>query len=102
MSGTQFTCVTGTKVQTLTGEELLGTTQLAGISVRMLTGDSLLTAKHIAMECGILTREGTAMEGPDFRKLSEAAQKELLTVRILPNGHVQTLQVCMSCCCMWP
>jgi len=71
--------------------------QRAGITVRMLTGDSLLTAKEIAMDCGILTRDGTAMEGPDFRKLSEAAQRELLTVRTLPNGHVQTLQVLARC-----
>ena len=57
-----------------------------GIVVRMCTGDSLLTAKNIAkvlgvdtctlflilypQECGILTMEGTAMEGPMFRRLS--------------------------------
>ncbi|PRP86215.1 P-type ATPase [Planoprotostelium fungivorum] len=44
--------------------------QRAGITVRMLTGDNILTAKQIGKSCGILTEEGIAMEGPDFRKLS--------------------------------
>ena len=71
--------------------------QRAGITVRMLTGDSLLTAKNIAMECGILTRDGTAMEGADFRKLSAQEKKERLRVKTLPNGQVQTLQVMARC-----
>ena len=73
------------------------TAQRAGITVRMLTGDSLLTAKNIAKECGILTRDGTAMEGPDFRKLAPHAQQEVLRLRTLPNGQVQTLQVLARC-----
>jgi len=71
--------------------------QRAGITVRMLTGDSLLTAKNIAKDCGILTRDGTAMEGPDFRKLTAPKQKEVLRLRTLPNGQVQTLQVLARC-----
>jgi Ca2+-transporting ATPase len=71
--------------------------QRAGITVRMLTGDSLLTAKNIAKECGILTRDGTALEGPDFRKLSTQEKKERLRVKTLPNGQVQTLQVMARC-----
>jgi len=43
--------------------------QRAGITVRMLTGDNILTAKQIGKSCGILTEGGIAMEGPDFRKL---------------------------------
>jgi len=43
--------------------------QKAGIMVRMVTGDNILTAKHIAKECGILT-DGIAIEGPVFRKMS--------------------------------
>jgi len=44
----------------------------AGITVRMLTGDNILTAKNIARRCGILTKDGKAMEGPKFRKLDKA------------------------------
>ncbi|KAI8959899.1 plasma membrane calcium-transporting ATPase [Daldinia sp. FL1419] len=44
--------------------------QLAGVVVRMVTGDNAVTAQAIATECGIYT-DGLIMEGPDFRKLSE-------------------------------
>jgi Ca2+-transporting ATPase len=46
----------------------------AGVTVRMVTGDNMVTAKSIAAECGIYTPEtgGIAMEGPDFRKMTEA------------------------------
>jgi len=44
--------------------------QRAGITVRMVTGDNILTAKKIGRQCGILTDNGVAIEGPDFRKLS--------------------------------
>jgi Ca2+-transporting ATPase len=47
------------------------TCQRAGITVRMVTGDNIHTAKHIARECGILTDGGTAMEGPVFRSMPE-------------------------------
>lgn len=43
----------------------------AGITVRMVTGDNIHTAKAIARECGILTDDGIAIEGPDFREKSE-------------------------------
>lgn len=48
----------------------VATCQRAGIRVRMLTGDNVLTAKSIAKKCNILTRDGIAIEGPQFRKLS--------------------------------
>eukprot|EP00889_Picochlorum_renovo_P005022 jgi/Picre1/32052/NNA_007400.t1 len=44
--------------------------QNAGIKVRMVTGDNIHTAKHIARECEILSENGLAMEGPEFRTLS--------------------------------
>ncbi|KAI2776262.1 plasma membrane calcium-transporting ATPase [Daldinia loculata] len=44
--------------------------QLAGVVVRMVTGDNAVTAQAIAAECGIYT-DGLIMEGPDFRRLSE-------------------------------
>ncbi|KAH7068921.1 hypothetical protein BKA63DRAFT_97987 [Paraphoma chrysanthemicola] len=45
--------------------------QHAGVYVRMVTGDNVLTAKAIAEDCGILVPGGVVMEGPTFRKLSK-------------------------------
>ncbi|CAG8646633.1 8710_t:CDS:2, partial [Paraglomus brasilianum] len=41
----------------------------AGVTVRMVTGDNVLTAKSIATQCGIYTN-GIIMEGSVFRNLS--------------------------------
>lgn len=47
----------------------VGVCQNAGITVRMVTGDNIHTARHIARECGILTEGGVALEGPNFRHM---------------------------------
>jgi len=61
--------------------------QLAGITVRMVTGDNVLTAKKIASDCFILTEEGIAMEGPDFRKLTDDEIDEILpTLQVLARS----------------
>jgi len=76
----ELTCVGIVGIKDPLRKEVPGavlTCQKAGIKVRMVTGDNVLTAKSIAKECGILTT-GSAVEGPDFRKLSPEAQKELL------------------------
>ena len=51
--------------------DAVATCQRAGITVRMVTGDNVHTAKHIARECGILTEGGRAIEGPTFRSMPE-------------------------------
>ncbi|KAF1921352.1 hypothetical protein BDU57DRAFT_584509 [Ampelomyces quisqualis] len=42
----------------------------AGVVTRMVTGDNIITAKAIAVDCGIYT-DGVVMEGPEFRALGE-------------------------------
>ncbi|KAI9844319.1 MAG: plasma membrane calcium [Thelocarpon superellum] len=52
--------------------------QAAGVTVRMVTGDSAATAEAIASTCGIKTAQGVAMEGPEFRRLSEDQMDDIL------------------------
>ncbi|AJS23320.1 Pmc1p [Saccharomyces cerevisiae YJM1342] len=62
--------------------------QRAGVTVRMVTGDNILTAKAIARNCAILSTDisseaYSAMEGTEFRKLTKNER-----IRILPNLRV--------------
>ncbi|GFP84283.1 putative calcium-transporting ATPase 11 plasma membrane-type [Phtheirospermum japonicum] len=59
-------------------KEAVETCLAAGIAVRMVTGDNINTAKAIARECGILTDDGIAMEGADFRDRSAQEMKEII------------------------
>jgi len=52
--------------------------QGAGVFVRMVTGDNIMTAKAIASECGIYTAGGIAMEGPVFRKLGPKQLRQII------------------------
>ncbi|KAI7841822.1 hypothetical protein COHA_004351 [Chlorella ohadii] len=79
-----MTCIVGIKDPVRKEvPDAVATCQRAGITVRMVTGDNIHTAKHIARECGILTDDGIALEGPDFRKMPE---EELLP--LLPRLQV--------------
>ncbi|ORY37446.1 calcium-translocating P-type ATPase [Rhizoclosmatium globosum] len=48
----------------------VATCQKAGLTIRMVTGDNILTACKIARECGIMYGDGLALEGPIFRAMS--------------------------------
>lgn len=54
--------------------------QKAGVVVRMVTGDNILTGRAIARECGIYHPEdgGIAMEGPVFRRKTQEELNELV------------------------
>ncbi|KAJ4868858.1 plasma membrane-type protein [Raphanus sativus] len=81
-----FTCVgiVGIKDPVRPGvKESVELCRRAGITVRMVTGDNINTAKAIARECGILTDDGVAIEGPVFR---EKSQEELL--ELIPKIQV--------------
>lgn len=72
------------------------TCQKAGVTVRMVTGDNLTTAKAIAKECGILTGQPVneepeiAMEGPEFRKLDVFEMKRIVPrLRVLARSSPQ-------------
>ena len=58
--------------------EAVKTCQNAGVVVRMVTGDNMITAKAIAEECGIFTPGGIVMEGPAFRKLSKTKMDQII------------------------
>ncbi|KAL8722536.1 MAG: hypothetical protein Q9225_001004 [Loekoesia sp. 1 TL-2023] len=58
--------------------EAVQSCQNAGVYVRMVTGDNLLTAKAIAEECGIFKPGGIVMEGPEFRKLSKTQMDQTI------------------------
>lgn len=52
--------------------------QNAGVVVRMVTGDNMITAQAIATECGIFTPDGVIMEGPAFRKLNKTKMDQII------------------------
>jgi Ca2+-transporting ATPase len=52
--------------------------QGAGVTVRMVTGDNMQTARAIATECLIYSEGGIVMEGPEFRRLSENEMDKVL------------------------
>ena len=71
----------------------------AGVTVRMVTGDNLNTAKAIALNASILTEEqyddeNCAMEGPVFRKLSQEQKLEVIPkLRVLARSSPEDKRV---------
>lgn len=72
-------------------KEAVKTCLAAGIIVRMVTGDNINTAKAIAKECGILTPDGVAVEGPEFSNMSTDQMQ-----RIIPKLQVNDIVVMLK------
>ena len=78
-SGYTLIAVVGIKDPVRPGvKDAVLTCQAAGITVRMVTGDNIYTAKAIAGECGILTADGMAIEGSEFRSMSSEQMKDII------------------------
>ncbi|KAE9378940.1 plasma membrane calcium-transporting ATPase [Stipitochalara longipes BDJ] len=61
--------------------------KMAGVTVRMVTGDNLLTANAIARECGILLDGDYSYEGAEFRALSDSMKRKIVPdLRVLARS----------------
>ena len=78
-SGLCLDCIVGI-IDPLRGDvkEAIRIAQRAGVVVRMVTGDNISTASAIARQCGILTPDGMAIEGPTFRQMTPKAADAIL------------------------
>lgn len=71
--------------------------QHAGVVIRMVTGDNAVTARAIAGECGILTEGGIVMEGPTFRRLSDAEMdKTLPKLQVLARSSPEDKRILVT------
>ncbi|KZO91541.1 calcium-translocating P-type ATPase [Calocera viscosa TUFC12733] len=69
----------------------------AGVDVKMCTGDNVLTARSIASQCGIFTAGGIIMEGPRFRKLTEAEKDEIVPrLQVLARSSPEDKKILVS------
>jgi haloacid dehalogenase-like hydrolase len=84
--------------------EAVATCQRAGIVVRMVTGDNIHTARHIARECGILDDDGIAMEGPEFRAMSDDERLSILPKLQVRKwgGSMHAAFSCPGACRLYP
>ncbi|GAT95506.1 plasma membrane calcium-transporting ATPase putative [Entamoeba histolytica] len=69
----------------------VATCQRAGIIVRMVTGDNIATARSIAKQCNIISRENDiAIEGPKFAELTdEEIIEKLENLRVIARCSPQ-------------
>ncbi|KAJ6259482.1 hypothetical protein Dda_5119 [Drechslerella dactyloides] len=90
-----FLCLVGIQDPLRPGvPEAVKQCQKAGVFVRMVTGDNLITAKAIATDCGIYTEGGLVMEGPDFRRLNKSQMRELIPrLQVLARSSPEDKQI---------
>lgn len=70
----------------------------AGVFVRMITGDNLLTARAIARNAGILTKGGMSMTGPEFRDKSHEEQLNIVPrLQVLARSSPTDKTIVVNC-----
>ena len=75
----------------------------AGVSVKMITGDNIFTAKAIAAECGILDFDGhvsteEVVEGVEFRNYSEEERMERVEkIRVMARSSPFDKSLMVQC-----
>jgi Ca2+-transporting ATPase len=75
-------------------KEAVKACQQAGVFVRMVTGDNMITAKSIAKQCGIYTSGGIVMEGPVFRNLPPSEMDAILPrLQVLARSSPEDKQI---------
>ncbi|KAI8368106.1 PMCA-type calcium-translocating P-type ATPase [Radiomyces spectabilis] len=78
-------------------KEAVKACQQAGVFVRMVTGDNLVTAKSIAKQCGIYTTGGVVMEGPAFRNLPQSEMDAILPrLQVLARSSPEDKRILVS------
>jgi Ca2+-transporting ATPase len=68
----------------------------AGIAVKMVTGDNLHTAKHIARECRLLRDDDAlCLDGPTFRAMTDEQLLPLLPrLEVCPTSPPEMNNIC--------
>ena len=71
--------------------------QRAGVTIRMVTGDNMQTARVIATECLIYTEGGIVMEGPEFRRLPvDEMDKILPQLQVLARSSPEDKKILVN------
>ncbi|KAL1554650.1 putative calcium-transporting ATPase 11, plasma membrane-type [Salvia divinorum] len=80
-------------------KEAVQTCLEASITVRMVTGDNINTAKAIARECGILKDDDLAVEGPAFRhKTPHEMSLDLPRIKVMARASPTDKHVLVKTC----
>ncbi|KAK3042228.1 hypothetical protein RJ639_001348 [Escallonia herrerae] len=74
----------------------------AGVNLKMITGDSMLTAKAVATECGILDidnpQNGEIIEGSDFRNYTpEERMEKVDNIRVIARATPSEKLLMVQC-----
>ncbi|KAK7285291.1 hypothetical protein RJT34_20057 [Clitoria ternatea] len=79
------------------------TCKLAGVEIKMITGDNIFTAKAIATECGILDidsplKAGEVVEGVEFRNYTEEDRmKKVEGIRVMARSSPLDKHLMVQC-----